>query len=142
MGAKPELIRVVFDTNTVISALLFRGELSWLVDHWRSGVSTILLSRAVANELLRVLHYSKFGLSEAQIEASAALFLPFAQRIEIDAGALSVPQCRDPADRMFLALADAGRADVLVTGDKDLLILQGQTRFVIETPAEYRARFA
>jgi predicted nucleic acid-binding protein len=50
--------------------------------------------------------------------------------------------CRDPSDQPFLDLAHSGRAVVLVTGDRDLLRLSGQTRFGIETPAAYRRRMA
>ena len=100
-----------------------------------------LVSRATAHELLRVLSYPKFALSEPQIEAFSALYLPFAERVQVDEHAWSFPQCRDPADHMFLALAEAGRADILVSGDDDLLAMQGRMRCVIETPAQYRARF-
>ena len=135
------MIRVVFDTNTVISALLFGGGMSWLVDHWRTGVVVPLASRATASELLRVLRYPKFGLTEGNVEVFAARYLPFAERIEVDESALVLPACRDPDDRIFLALASAGRADVLVTGDDDLLALDGETRFLIETPEQYRGRY-
>ena len=135
------MTRVVFDTNTVISALLFGGALSWLVQHWHSRVSVPLVSRATAGEFLRVLHYPKFGLSDAEIETFAARYLPLAERVHVDEAALVLPDCRDPKDRMFLALAEAGRADVLVTGDGDLLALRGQTRFPVETAEQYRARF-
>ena len=43
-------------------------------------------------------------------------------------------------DQLFLDLAQSGKADILVTGDDDLLALAGQTVFVIETPEEYRRR--
>jgi len=142
MGARPRVIRVVFDTNTVISALLFGGGLSWLVDHWRSGVAVPLLSRTTASEFLRVLRYPKFGLTEDNVEVFAARYLPFAERIEVDEAALVLPACRDPDDRIFLALASAGRADVLVTGDDDLLALREETRFLIETPEQYRGRYS
>jgi len=56
-------MRVVFDTNTVISALLFGGSLGWLVAHWQNELVTPLVSRETAQELLRVLGYPKFGLS-------------------------------------------------------------------------------
>ena len=68
LGARPGVVRVVFDTNTVISGLLFSGSLSWLFDHWRAGVAVPLASRATASELLRVLRYPKFGLSEGNVE--------------------------------------------------------------------------
>ena len=66
------MIRVVFDTNTVISALLFGGALSWLVPHWQLRVSVPLVSCATADEFLRVLRYPKFGLSDADSDAFAA----------------------------------------------------------------------
>lgn len=135
-------MRVVFDTNTIVSALLFRGATSWLVEHWQSGEITPMVSRETARELLRVLAYPKFGLLPAQAETIATRYLRHAKRIEFPNDAASLPLCRDPNDQMFIRLAGTGRADILVSGDKDLLCLQGTTPFVIETPAEYRRRFA
>ena len=134
-------MRVVFDTNTVISALLFRGVAGWLVAHWRQGNVTPLVSRETAAEFLRVLAYPKFGLSDKQIDAFAARYLPFAERIEQVGVVPGIPLCRDIHDQKFLDLAAVGRADVLVTGDQDLLLLRASTSFSIETLAEYRMRF-
>ena len=75
-------MRVVFDTNAIISALLFRGTASWLIEHWQSGKVTLLVSRETAHELLRVLAYPKFGLSPAQAEAVATRYLRHAERVE------------------------------------------------------------
>ena len=133
-------MRVVFDTNTVISALLFRGIAGWLVAHWRQGDVTSLVSRETAAEFLRVLAYPKFGLADKQIDAFAARYLPFAERIEQVGAAPGIPLCRDIHDQKFLDLAVAGRADILVTGDQDLLLLRASTSFSIETLAEYRIR--
>jgi hypothetical protein len=55
-------MRVIFDTNAIVSALLFRGAATWLVEHWQSGEVTPMVSRETARELLRVLAYPKFGL--------------------------------------------------------------------------------
>jgi uncharacterized protein len=134
-------MRVVFDTNTAVSALLFGHSLAWLVDHWRLRIALPLVSRTTADEFLRTLHYRKFGLSAADIEAYVARYLALAERIEVDETTLIIPECRDPKDRPFLALALAGRADVLVTGDDDLLSVTGALPFQIETPAEYANRF-
>ncbi|MDX8399059.1 MAG: putative toxin-antitoxin system toxin component, PIN family [Gallionellaceae bacterium] len=135
-------MRVVFETNAVISALLFRGAASWLVDHWQSGEVTFLLSRETACELLRVLAYPKFALSSTQVEMLAARYLHHAERVECDGEDASLPICRDPDDQMFIRLAGIGRADILVSGDLDLLDLRGTTSFAIENLAEYRRRFA
>ena len=84
MGTPQGVMRVVFDTNTVVSALLFGRGMSWLVDHWRSGVSVPLVSRATASDFIGVLRYPKFGLSDEKVEAFVARYLPFAERVEVD----------------------------------------------------------
>jgi predicted nucleic acid-binding protein len=48
--------------------------------------------------------------------------------------------CRDPKDQPLLDLAHCGSTDILVTGDRDLLALAGQTAFDIETPEDYQRR--
>jgi hypothetical protein len=48
--------------------------------------------------------------------------------------------CRDTKDQKFLDLAQSGKADSLVSGDRDLLVLAGRTKFLIETRKEYRRR--
>lgn len=134
-------MRVVFDTNTVISALLFRGETSWLVAHWRGNDILSLVSVSTEREFLRVLAYPKFGLSQAQITAFAQCYLPNTERVEIEPNTTNNSwSCRDPEDSKFIELAIVGKADVLVTGDRDLLSMNKQSPFVIETPAIYRVR--
>jgi putative PIN family toxin of toxin-antitoxin system len=135
-------MRVVFDTNTVISALLFGGTLRWLVAHWQSGRVTPVVSHATAAEFLRVLAYPKFGLTEADIEVVAARYLPFAERVEWTEAPPNVPECRDSHDQKFLDLAVMSGAEVLVTGDADVLALRAQAAFAIETPAQHQQRFA
>lgn len=132
--------RVVFDTNVVLSALLFHGRLSWLVGHWQAGDCVPLVSHATAEELARILAYPKFRLTaDEQLEALAS-YIPYCEAVGI-ANSCSV-LCRDAKDQPFLDLAQSGKADLLVTGDEDLLALAGQTAFVIESPEEYRRRIA
>ena len=135
----PERYRVVFDTNTVVSALVFSaGRLAWLRTHWQEKRSISLLSPATATELKRVLGYVKFNLSpEYQFELLGD-YLPYCETIQ--ATELCLVQCRDTGDQPLLDLAQSGKADVLVTGDADLLALAGQTGFVIETPEAFRRR--
>ncbi len=129
--------RVVFDTNTVISAILFpQGRLVWLRNHWSASVCVPLASRATIAEVTRVLAYPKFRLpAEDRVELLGD-YLPYCEVIEV---ADHCPQvCRDSGDQIFLDLAYSGEADVLVTGDSDLLALGDRTRFGIETPEDYR----
>ena len=131
-------MRVVFDTNTVVSALLFgHGQLSWLRDHWRSDNVAALVSRPTVDELIRVLAYPKFDLDKIEIEALLADYLPFTEAVAVSPRTQS-PQCRDADDQMFVDLAIQGRADVLVTGDQALLVMD--IGVVIEQAADYKRR--
>lgn len=125
---------VVLDTNLVVSALVFAGgRLAPLRAAWQSGRCTPLASQATASELMRVLGYPKFKLSSADRDELLADYLPYCRSVRIPARLPELPQCRDPDDQMFIGLAHAGRADFLVTGDKDLLALALLLRVPIET---------
>lgn len=137
-------MRVVLDTNTVLSALLFpRGRLSWIRDLWTAGRILPLVCSATARELIAALAYPKFKLGESEIQTLLAGYLPFTEAIDVSADTIAdVPLCSDPDDQKFLTLAAIGRADVLVSGDRAILKLTEPIPFAIESPAEFRNRFA
>src|SRR5206468_11319330 len=113
-------MRVVLYTYVLVSALLFTGTASEILPLWQKGVITILLSRDVLEEYLRVLSYPKFQLTEAEIKALIEEeLLPFVMVIK-PKRRLSVVK-RDPSDNKFLECALAGKAQVIVSGDKDLI---------------------
>ncbi|HEY2256142.1 MAG TPA: putative toxin-antitoxin system toxin component, PIN family [Variovorax sp.] len=127
--------RVVFDTNVVVSALLFGGPSTGrLRELWRQGACVPLVSAATAAELVRVLAYPKFRLSPSEREELLGDYLPFAEIVMVSDPLPSVPACRDRFDLPFLQLAAVGAA-TLVTGDRDLLVLAGSAAFPI-TPIE------
>jgi len=115
---------VVIDTNIVLSALVFaQGRLAALRSAWQHGACIPLVSQATAAELIRVLAYPKFKLSAAEREELLADYLPHCRSVQIPSRLPKLPQCRDVNDQMFIELAAVGKADWLVTGDKDLLVL-------------------
>ncbi len=129
-------LRVVCDTNVVVSALLFsRGRLAWLRAAWSEGAIVPLVCRATVTELLRVLAYPKFALDDAERDELLGDFLPFAEIVDLHETP-DVPDCRDPHDRIFLQLAFSARADLLVSGDDDLLELKSRFPIPIISPAE------
>ena len=128
--------RAVLDTNVLLSALLFHaGSLSWLRAAWREDRLRPLVSRWTAAELIRVLAYPKFRLSEDDQTHLLDDYLPWCETVVVPDPPPDVPRCRDPSDRPFLELAVAGRADALVTGDGDLLALAAEFSVPILTPA-------
>lgn len=134
-------LRVVLDTNVVLSALLFRNAAADRLRHaWRSGACVPLVSTQTAGELLRVLAYPKFRLSAQEQHELLADYLPFTTSVRIAQPPPVVIACRDPYDAPFLELAVAGRAKLLVSGDKDLLALAGKTAFGIVTPTDFLHR--
>ena len=115
---------VVLDTNLLLSALVFSGgRLAALRTAWQAGRCVPLVSQATAAELIRVLAYPKFKLSAAEREELLADYLPHCRSVRIPARLPKLPTCRDADDQMFIELAAVGKADFLVTGDQDLLVL-------------------
>ncbi|GAB4267563.1 MAG: putative toxin-antitoxin system toxin component, PIN family [Deferrisomatales bacterium] len=136
-------LRVVFDTNTVVSALLFsKGRLAWLRRAWERGEVVPLVSKNTVRELLRVLAYPKFQLSKADREDLLAEYLPFAEAVEMSTDPRELPRCRGPHDQKFLELAVAGNSDAVVTGESDLLEMADAFPMPILTAAELRDRLA
>jgi putative PIN family toxin of toxin-antitoxin system len=121
----PMIRRVVFDTNIILSALLFtRGRLAWIRRAWQQQQFQPLVCRTSVNELLRVLAYPKFKLSATEHKELLTDFLPHTEVIELPDTWPDLPACRDEKDQVFLVLAHVGRADALVTGDADILALR------------------
>ncbi len=132
--------RLVLDTNVLLSALLFHaGSMSWLRAAWQSGTIIPLASRDTTAELIRVLSYPKFRLTDDEREDLLADYLPWCETVTVP-NPTEVPDCRDPFDRPFLELALTAKADALVTGDKDLLALASAFSIPILTPRQFQDR--
>jgi putative PIN family toxin of toxin-antitoxin system len=120
-------VRVVLDTNVVLSALVFRGGAAGQVRQaWQRGQLLPLASTATVQELVRVLAYPKFRLSPVEQDELLADYLPYAETVRIPQPPPRVPNCRDVLDLPFMHLAVAGKAQVLVSGDLDLLAIAAE----------------
>ena len=135
MAAGP---RVVLDTNSVLSALVFpNGRLAAVREAWQQARFEPLVSKTTVEELVRVLTYPKFRLDAEQQRELLGDYVPYAAVIRMPAKAPRTPVCRDPSDVPFLELALTGRADFLVTGDRDLLALAARFTCPIVTPDQF-----
>ncbi|MBL8540955.1 MAG: putative toxin-antitoxin system toxin component, PIN family [Betaproteobacteria bacterium] len=129
---------VVLDTNVVLSALLFgKGRLAGLRQAWQKGHCQPLVSRPTVAEFVRALPYPKFDLSPDDQHELLADYLPFCTTVRMPSAPPQTPTCRDPFDRSFLELAVVGKADYLVTGDKDVLALAQRFACSIVTPEQF-----
>lgn len=134
-------LRLVLDTNVVISALVFQsGRLAEFRTHWQSGELRPLVSKPTIEELIQALAYPKFQLSASEQESLLADYLPFCEVVSTESEskkAPRIPKCRDPADEKFLMLAVVGQAAMIVSGDKDLLALHGRVGLSILSPQDF-----
>ena len=129
------IVRAVLDTNVVLSALVFRGGVAGQVRQaWQRGLVLPLASTATVQELVRVLAYPKFRLSQAEQDELLADYLPYAETVRIPKSPPTVPDCRDVLDLPFMHLAVAGKAQVLVSGDQDLLTIAAEFQRVSSCP--------
>ncbi len=131
-------MRVVLDTNVLLSGLMFpNGAPGRVVAAWREARFELVISVHQLAEIGRALAYPKIhrilGWDDRRIEQFIRqLYI----RVQIvDLGGISVEVPADPDDVPILATLVAAKADVLVTGDRDLLALRD--RYAILTPADF-----
>jgi hypothetical protein len=131
-----EMIRVVIDTNVLVSCLLFGGTPGALLNLWKSERLRLLMCRGMVDEFLKVLAYPKFNLAEDEIQYLLyEEVLPYAEMVDVRPGPVLITV--DPADDMFLRCAHAGRAKYILSGDRHLLDLKTYRRIKILSPAVF-----
>jgi putative PIN family toxin of toxin-antitoxin system len=116
-------VRAVIDTNVLVAALLWRGPPHTLLEHARAGTLSIVSSPALLAELADVIGRAKFDAILAPTNTSRERSLAQIRQLTevIEPPPLPQPVCRDPDDDQVLALALAAKADLIVSGDNDLL---------------------
>lgn len=131
-------MRAAIDTNVLLSALLWGSAPHALLEHVRNGTVTLISSPTLLAELARVLDRPKFDVVLLSSNTSRAQTLAEVRLLAevIDPPPLAQPVCRDPDDDAVLALALAAQADVLISGDDDLLCLGSFESIPILTPAQ------
>lgn len=130
-------MRLVLDTNVVISALLWRGTPYRLFETIRRQEGLQLYgSSALLEELADVVNRRGLAKRLATIGKTASqIFADYLEAIELVEPAELPRVVRDPDDDHVLACALAASADLIVSGDPDLLVLTAYKRIAIVTPA-------
>jgi uncharacterized protein len=115
-------VRYVFDTNVIVSSLLFKRGNPSKVFRYALQYGEVLLSLELLEELSDVLGREKFNRFVTSEERDEFLET-FVERATLVEVIEKVQECRDPKDDKILELALNGQAEYIVTGDKDLLVL-------------------
>ena len=131
-------LRVVLDTNVLVSGLAYPGSIPGrILGAWRQGGVDVVLSRFILDELVRVLpRLPRITLGIPEIRDLADSFMFMAEMVEPVAELEE--KLRDSSDQQVLGTLRAAEADYLVTGDKDLLALA--ELYPIVTPAVFWER--
>lgn len=131
-------MKIVLGTNVFVSGVFFGGPPHRILDAWRVGCLTLVVSPEVLDEYRRV--GEELAEEFGGIDLSPFLMLLAAHAEVIDAPPLTTPLCRNPDDDMFLACASAEDVPVIVSGDQDLLAV-GEFRGVrMLKPREFADR--
>ena len=128
--------RLVMDTNVLVSGIFFSGgNEAQILGSVLEGRAVLLASLDTLEELRQVLARPRFQLTQPE---ALAIFRMVLSRCEIIVNPEKAQaKCRDPADPKFLDCAVAARADYLVTGDPDLLVMERVGRTLILTGARF-----
>ena len=130
------MTRIVFDTNVMVSALLFTDSVPGKALYRALDLGTVLVSGTLIGELNRVLSRDRFDRYVTREERDLFLESLIGESDLIETTA-RIRACRDPEDDWVLELAVSGNAGYIVTGDSDLLVLNPFRGVEIVTPAEF-----
>lgn len=118
-------MRIVLDTNTVFSALLWRGKPYQILEAVRTSSLQLCASTPMLEELADVLSRpsasKRLALIDRQVHDVLRDYVSVVEIVE--PVTLAQPACRDPDDDVVLATALAAHADLIISGDDDLLVL-------------------
>ena len=136
MGKK-KIIRIVVDTNVIVSGLLFDGIPGKIIEAFKRNDVQLLITSDIVNEYIKVLSYPKFELTEDDINYLLYRILLPRSKVVSNVTQEDVIIAQDPSDDKFLLCSSEGMADYLISGDTHLTSLGKFQETIIVTPAEF-----
>jgi putative PIN family toxin of toxin-antitoxin system len=132
-------VRVVLDTNVLISGVFFGGLPGRIIEAWKNEDLTLVVSPAILGEYYRVGRVLASRYEGVSLDPFLALLAVHAEIID----APPIPQgvCDDPDDDKFMACALAGSASIVVSGDKHLRAVSGWRGVEVMTPKAFVERY-
>ena len=130
----------VFDTNSIISANLLDRSVNRLAYDKALEEGVLLYSKETLSEFVQVFSRPKFDKYLPVNERIKAIEA-FEKKSFLIEVFIKINACRDPKDNKFLELALTAKANCIVTGDKDLLVLHPFHNIPILTPGDFLKSF-
>ncbi len=130
-------MKVILDTNVVVSGVFFGGVPGRIMTAWSTGRISLVLSPAILTEYQRV--GAELGIQYPELNAvwEPILALVAMHATIVDAPVLPERVGEDPADEIFWAAALASRTSIIVSGDKHLLRVSSWHGISVRTPRQF-----
>ena len=132
-------MKVVLDTNVLISGIYFSGPPGTILQAWRSGKFQLAVSTEILEEYLNVAERLANRYAGVEYEGILGLIVQNAELVQ--AADLPKPVSEDPDDDKFLACALASNTRIIVSGDSDLLRVSGYADIRVITPKRFISDF-
>jgi uncharacterized protein len=132
-------MRVILDTNVFVSGIFFSGPPFEILDAWRHGRLTLVVSPEILAEYERV--GQKLANQFPQVDIAPILELLAFKGEVTDASPLAEQVCSDPDDDKFLACAVASGTKIISSGDKALRKTSGYSGIEVLSPREFMNKY-
>jgi putative PIN family toxin of toxin-antitoxin system len=131
--------RVVFDTNVLLSALVFGGRPRQVVELLARDLIDVVISGEILTEMRRHVA-NKFPTFTDDLVKFEMLLEQDSELVKL--GGITITVCRDADDNRILETAVLGSCEYIVSGDKDLLVLERYKNIQILKPAKFLEQFS
>jgi putative PIN family toxin of toxin-antitoxin system len=132
-------VKVVLDTNVVVSGIFFSGPPREILQSWSRGKIQLLITSEIFEEYQRVA--AELNQEYPSIEIRQMLELILVGSELVVAAPLPRPICNDPDDDKFFDCAAAGGVPIIVSGDRHLLKASGAHGITVVTPRYFKERY-
>ena len=128
-------MRIVLDTNVLLSAILFAGTPGRILDAWRAGEVELVIAPDIVDEYVSVSARLEERYPDVDIQPIIALVIRNSKLVPTTL--LPTPVCGDPDDDKFLACALSSGTEIVVSGDKKLRAVSGYQGIRVLTPRQF-----
>ena len=132
-------MKVVLDTNVLVSGIFFYGPPAGILRAWSQGKFQLVLSPEILDEYKRV--SAELAVKFPDIDIQRILDLVVVHSAMCSPAALPQRVCEDPDDDKFFAAAIDTRTKIIVSGDKHLLRESGYQGVSVVTPRQFVMRY-
>ncbi len=132
-------MKIVMDTNVLISGIFFSGPPYHILKAWKEGEIKIAISEDILTEYQRIAEELSKQFPGVDIEQILELLTIHAEIV--DTHGFETTACQDPDDNMFLSCALASKSKIIVSGDKHLLKIAGYEGIDVFKPRAFIDNF-